>query len=118
LVFFEYVAESLFDEIVKYLPWFDPIYIFSEKIAYYDCLAKLAFRAATNSLVFFGGTGKSALASITIASDGQPVAQIAHPKHLSRFTCGTSFSLIMSASDGQRPIHVSQVSQRLGSKTG
>ena len=82
------------------------------------CITILAFREVTNSFVSFGGTGKSGLTSMTIASEGQPVAQTAHPKHRSRLTCGTSLSPMARASGGHRSIQISQAVHRSGSNRG
>ena len=79
---------------------------------------KLALIASSSALASFGGSGKPDLFTITIASDGQPVAHTAHPKHRSRSTIGKPCSPMVSASGGHRSMQVSHASQRSESKRG
>ncbi len=53
-----------------------------------------------------------------MASDGQPVAQTAQPKHLSKSTTGTSSSPRARASGGHRSMQVSHAVHKSASNRG
>jgi len=56
--------------------------------------------ASLKAFSSLGGAGYPGLFTMEMASDGHPVAQTAHPKHLSRSTSGISLEPMTRASGG------------------